>query len=377
VDTSSETETVFNVPLKPKEMEEQTMDTRVYPDSWPHGIQQLPSKEMAMESSGSAGDTQLQDGESNSSENNVQPDDDKPKSFCDNYQPGYWKDEKFGGPSIEDQNKNKIIVSYNQLSNNKIFIAITRLVEGVSFSYINFELAALEEIVNYLSKIYTWSRLYPNNKIRAACSYDLLRPHKTTHNIDVNSTYWAEEDTCYVRLSRSTLNGNVMTLQLTSHQIPETVHRLLQYHHTNKHHLKAAPLKRQGDPVETTFQKKVNQTGGRVWSKPSSLPPYIPYPCPRKLSGSFDESDPCSDRCECKISQEWVSRINKERAEGVRSPYTPSSCPFLDMMTRGVDVRIGSYYKCPYTCECNFPEGEDKYRKLDQKIKEKYQGSDC
>jgi len=104
---------------------------------------------------------------------------------------------------------------------------------------------------------------------------------------------------------------------------------------------------------------------------PSPLPPYVPLRCIHLAHSGrrmrFDYS--CDTNCECKVPKEWILNINTERELGIKSIFIPETCPFLDIMKRGVYVKSAPNYKCAYTCECKFPEGIKALSEFEEKFK--------
>jgi hypothetical protein len=100
------------------------------------------------------------------------------------------------------------------------------------------------------------------------------------------------------------------------------------------------------------------------------LEPYETAPCPHKIV--YEEGEDITDGlvclkdCECKVPKEWLERINKERSLGIKTTYVPPSCPYMNAWRMGCQLSIRNY-KCPYTCECCFPEGLAEAKILNRK----------
>jgi len=155
----------------------------------------------------------------------------RPGHFADGYPIGYWKEEQMS----EQETNDEFIIYFNRLD-EKVVIHIYRMVNNTAFGYINFDLNDTHHVVNYLSKIYTWSHF--EDYKRVPNSYDLFKPSKTLHNVEMNTSPWLQENTCIVKLAKKTFNGTILSLQIRANQIPRVVQSLVEYHHTNKKYLK-------------------------------------------------------------------------------------------------------------------------------------------
>jgi len=162
----------------------------------------------------------------------VQP---RPEHFADGYPVGYWKEEQ----KQNENTKDEFIIYFNRMD-ERVFIHIYRMVNKQTFGYINLDLSDIDQVVNYLTKIYTWSHFQENKRLPN--SYDLFKPSKTLRNVEMNTSPWPTENTSIVKLSKKTFNGAMLSLQMRVNQIPLVVQRLAEYHHTNKNFLERDSL---------------------------------------------------------------------------------------------------------------------------------------
>jgi len=127
----------------------------------------------------------------------------------------FWRETRFNQNS-----KDIITVSFEKMNGSNISVLVKRLKDRVDFGQVNFETSAVEEIVNYLTRIYTLSMPEGSTK---TC---LLKPCKTTHNIDLNTCMLNGKR--IIQMSKTTPDGTKQTLILLSQQIPFVVEKLLQ-----------------------------------------------------------------------------------------------------------------------------------------------------
>jgi len=292
----SPSETVFNLPARPNEMEEKQEVPHPQIPQWPYGVQQLPAKKLT---STDVVEGHLRPDLQTTEEKHEE--DQIVASFSDDMEVPHsdaaitgpqeikklkihrkndimeetWPEDykifgkSYNGHSLTYPNfyeptpEDNLITSFKQAPNGKTYVFITRQVENNTIGQINFEISTVEGIINYLSKLYFISHHYLEKQMQ-------LPPNRSYYKkvelnfLTISSSRILERQTCAINFTRKNVQGKVSSLWITSKHIFYLIDRLSMFQEMYNFNLRKtfvennASVKRPGDltPINNVAFKK-------------------------------------------------------------------------------------------------------------------------